>query len=390
MAKHYDVIVVGGGMAGVCAAISARRQGCSVLLVEKQILLGGMATLGRINWLEPYCDGHGTDVLSGMARELFDHAVSCGYQSVPEGWRQGSGRLSSWFSPEACMLELARWVCTEGVELLLDALVTEVQLRDDRIQSVRVDHFSGNEVLSADGFVDATGGAQLFYLAGFPCREGENYLTMIADVVRRENLKQALDTGTPYRVRGRKNYGSTMSGKGPEEAAVLQCVRTAWDETQWVRHAQELMRRKLAAQSPTEHEIISLPALAQLRVLRRIIGKVSFTGTPSQAAEDSIGVIPDFRTAGLLYELPFDCLRNENCKNMYAAGRCISARDEGSAVSRVIGPCCLTGQAAGLAAALKGSIHAVQRELRNSGVPLHIEELNLKRKTPRNLDDEEL
>jgi len=74
--KHYDVLVVGGGCAGVCAAIAAARQGKRTLLIEKQILLGGMATMGRIHWLEPYCDGKGRQVIGGLAKEFFDRAIA--------------------------------------------------------------------------------------------------------------------------------------------------------------------------------------------------------------------------------------------------------------------------------------------------------------------------
>jgi len=54
---HFDVIVVGGGVAGVTAAVSAARNGVSVLLIEKSVNLGGLATEGLISWYEPLCDG---------------------------------------------------------------------------------------------------------------------------------------------------------------------------------------------------------------------------------------------------------------------------------------------------------------------------------------------
>ena len=53
----YDVIVVGGGIAGITASVSAARNGARVLLVEKQVDLGGLATGGLISWYEPLCDG---------------------------------------------------------------------------------------------------------------------------------------------------------------------------------------------------------------------------------------------------------------------------------------------------------------------------------------------
>lgn len=71
----YDVVVVGGGIAGVSAAVSAARCGAKTLLLERSVLLGGLATAGLISWFEPLCDGKGTQVTGGIAEELIRLAV---------------------------------------------------------------------------------------------------------------------------------------------------------------------------------------------------------------------------------------------------------------------------------------------------------------------------
>ena len=63
----WDVVVAGGGLAGCAAALAARRAGKRVLLVEKSISLGGLATLGLINFFVPRCNGRGTQIIKGMA-----------------------------------------------------------------------------------------------------------------------------------------------------------------------------------------------------------------------------------------------------------------------------------------------------------------------------------
>ena len=68
--ESYDVIVVGGGVAGVAAAVSASREGSRVLLIEKSFNLGGLATGGLISWYEPLCDGAGKQIIYGIAEEL--------------------------------------------------------------------------------------------------------------------------------------------------------------------------------------------------------------------------------------------------------------------------------------------------------------------------------
>ena len=61
---YYDVIVVGGGIAGVSAAASASRHGAKTLIIEKNVVLGGLATAGLISWYEPLCDRKGTKMIS--------------------------------------------------------------------------------------------------------------------------------------------------------------------------------------------------------------------------------------------------------------------------------------------------------------------------------------
>ena len=65
--KEYDIIVVGGGIAGVSAAVSAAREGAKALLIEKSINLGGLATSGLISAYEPLCDGKSQQMIYGIA-----------------------------------------------------------------------------------------------------------------------------------------------------------------------------------------------------------------------------------------------------------------------------------------------------------------------------------
>ena len=75
MKKKFDVVIIGGGIAGVSAAITLSRNNFKVLLVEKQCILGGLATSGLINWYEPLCDGKGTQLIFGVAEELLKLAA---------------------------------------------------------------------------------------------------------------------------------------------------------------------------------------------------------------------------------------------------------------------------------------------------------------------------
>ena len=84
--QGYDVIVIGGGVAGVAAAVASSRNGAKTLLVEKQINLGGLATVGLISWYEPLCDGKGKQLVYGIGEELIKLSVQYGFDSLPQEW----------------------------------------------------------------------------------------------------------------------------------------------------------------------------------------------------------------------------------------------------------------------------------------------------------------
>ena len=91
IAGKYDVIVVGGGIAGVGAALGARRNGCKVLMIEKSVMLGGLATLGFIAYYLPLCDGYGKKVTGGIAEELLYLSIKYGYNNLAPEWKDGTG-----------------------------------------------------------------------------------------------------------------------------------------------------------------------------------------------------------------------------------------------------------------------------------------------------------
>ena len=89
--KSYDIIVVGGGMAGVSAAVAARRQGKRVLLIEKASYLGGLATLGLVVlYHPPLDDGTGRKLVGGLAEELLHLSIRYSYDDLPKGWTYGA------------------------------------------------------------------------------------------------------------------------------------------------------------------------------------------------------------------------------------------------------------------------------------------------------------
>ena len=83
---NYDVVVCGGGIAGIAAALAAARGGARTCLLEKEYALGGLATLGLIVIYLPLCDGDGVKMSGGIAEELLKLSLKYGPGEIPEVW----------------------------------------------------------------------------------------------------------------------------------------------------------------------------------------------------------------------------------------------------------------------------------------------------------------
>ena len=90
--KQYDVAVCGGGFAGISAALAAAREGKSVVLFEKEYMLGGLGTAGLVTIYLPLCDGYGHQVSFGIAEELLKLSITYGAEDkYPENWLDNIG-----------------------------------------------------------------------------------------------------------------------------------------------------------------------------------------------------------------------------------------------------------------------------------------------------------
>jgi len=92
---NYDVIVAGGGVSGVAAAIASRKEGFRVLLIEKLAFLGGLATQGLITFFVPMCNGRGKQIVKGMANDFLQLATQYGYDDIPEDWKNGEPKTET-------------------------------------------------------------------------------------------------------------------------------------------------------------------------------------------------------------------------------------------------------------------------------------------------------
>lgn len=377
-----DVCVCGGGVAGIAAAVSAARAGADVILVERGFLLGGLATAGLVTIYLPLCDGRGNQVCFGLAEELFRLSIEHGAEArYPKAWLEGGslderlagGRFDVQFNAQLFAISAERLLLKEGVRILYGAGAVAASVQDGRITDIVIEGKSGREAIAIRrSVVDATGDADICKLAGAQTAlfaEGNKlaawyygygnhdfklYMCGVHDVPDEEN-----DTELTVERR--------FGGLDTEELSeMVQIAHASLEHNVLERrkHIPDLMP-------------VTIATIPEVRMTRRIIG-VSQMDLSDEGSvfEDAVGIFPNWRMNGPVYELPLSALYGAEVKNLITAGRCISTTDAMWDITRVIPVCAVSGEAAGAAAAMSADfasmdVQCLQKYLVSVGVRLH-------------------
>lgn len=357
----YDVIVAGGGVAGVAAALAARRQGKSVLLLEKAVSLGGLATIGLINFFVPMCNGRGVQIIKGMAEEFLRLSIRYGYDTIPEEWQNGDPgegaktRYVTRYSAAIFSLVLTDLLQKEGIDILYDTVVSKPVMRDGHCEGLILENKSGREYYEGKVIVDTTGDADVLYRAGVPTVQGGNYFTMSSFGADLKSCQAAVESGDIGRMyHGYMGGPSSLYGTGHPEGMPRFKGTNVEDVTDFIIKNHQLMLQKIKDMDRKSRDVIMLPAMAQYRTTRMIDGDSVFSMEDAyKHCETSIGAICDFDRKDYLYEIPYGTLVKTGFDNLITAGRCAGAKNDYSwDILRVIPPAIITGQAAGTAAAM--------------------------------------
>ena len=378
-----DVIVAGGGIAGIAAALSARRAGAGrVLLIEREYTLGGLATLGLVTIYLPLCDGRGRQVSFGIAEELLKLSVSHGAEvPIPDAWLPDGDRNQRVKARYRCQFNAGLFaslaeqlLLSEGVEILFGTAVCEIVKQDKHLEAVIVENANGRSVYPANGFVDATGDAVLCRYAGEATVDFKQGNVLAAWHYTLENGQMRLcplgacdipDSEKTDEMR-KNDRRTRYAGTDARELSRMMTGGRKLAVDDFLRHGE----------FSSAHALVTLPTIPQVRMTRRLDNDYNMTLNMDGRFEPySVGLISNWKKAGPVYEVPFGaiCARTEN---LYTAGRCIAAEEDMWDVTRVIPCCAVTGEAAGVAAAGRRKCATVQRILQNRGIPLHIDELN--------------
>ncbi len=169
-----DVVVCGGGPAGVVAAIAAGRSGRSTILIERYGFVGGMSTAALVYPWMTFHTSEGKQVIRGIAQEIVDRLAARG--ASPGHLRDTVGFVSTVtpYNGEVYKVLAVEMLKEAGVVTLFHSFLHETTVEDGKIRSVRIIGKSGTIEAKGKVFIDATGDGDLAYLAGAPCSIGRD------------------------------------------------------------------------------------------------------------------------------------------------------------------------------------------------------------------------
>ncbi|MBA2675342.1 FAD-dependent oxidoreductase [Ramlibacter sp.] len=399
---EYDVVVLGGGPAGIAAAVAAARIGCSTLLVERYGFLGGMGTAaGVTNFCGLHANVHGDirQVVHGVADDLLARIARLGGLNAPH--MLFGKTVAQAYDTAAYKIAADDLMLAAGVDVLFHALGAGVLMESsERVRALLLETKSGRRAVLASAFIDCSGDGDLAAWAGAPYDKGDGQGHMLypstmfrINGVDPERAGLAWETiphlmlqaeaegryrfprKTPI-VRPQKNgiewrvnltqlanaQGDAMDGTdaGELSAAEMQGRRQIAEVAGFLKEVPGFERSY----------IVDIAPQVGIRETRRVRGLYQLTEPDvleCASFDDTIGVngwplelhlkgdvefrwpkIPESRGFN---QLPYRMTVPLGLDNVWVAGRCASMSHEAQSAARVTGACFVMGQAAGTAAA---------------------------------------
>lgn len=372
-----DVVVIGGGMAGVSAACAAATSGTKVILIERFAMLGGMLTTGGV---ANFC---GQIQAQG---EVFDEVL----MGLKKFNSLGEGSRASVFNYEILALVLQEVLLGRNVKLLLHARLVDVKVRGHNVTECIIGGKSGLEAVHGKVFIDCSGDADLARFAGVTTMKGDEVtgyqlpmskMSFVREVDQEVFRKQAPDDW-PGRIINEEDLPMTSVWPDGPGGKALKIKIPMFDSTstEGLTHAEIQAKRRtmdvLYYYQSVENKKWRLTHSASIIGVRegcRITGDYVLKVEDLRAGStfddgvargtfylDGHGLTDDKRTWILPkdqlqvppYQIPMRCLVSKDADNLLMAGRCMSADQLALSSARVSTTCSMMGQATGIAAAM--------------------------------------
>jgi hypothetical protein len=430
--RETDVIVVGGGPAGVAAAVASARNGAHTVLVERYGHLGGMATGGLVILIMPMSDAVGQQQIAGLCQEMVDRLDERGSAVHPAKGELGSSnreRVGYWlsrgcrffameervtlnvlFDPEMFKCVLNDMAEEAGVKLFLHSWGSRALVDGNQVRGIVFESKSGRLAIMGRVVVDATGDGDMFASAGaefdatmdpsirsamlalvfrvgnidftrlgsFQQSRPDEYDELIREVERLGGFSRFIRTWKEDVVWFNNNLPG-LDGLNVED---LTWVEVSGRKKMLITY--EFFRKNVPGFE--DAYVMDTASQVGVRCTRRLLGEHTITEQDIQAGrlyEDTIAVIPARQWAptirSALVHIPYRSLLPRKVENLLVAGRCLSSDQFANNILSPIQCCVAMGEAAGTGAALavKNSVppklvgHGVLRErLIAQGVPL--------------------
>ena len=393
---HSDIVVCGGGPAGIMAAVSAARMGCDVSIIEHFGFFGGAATACLVVPISGFFKNE-ERVVGGLPWEFISELIRLN-AARPE---MPKGHIS--VDPEYYKLAAQRMILKKRITPLMNSTLISAQTENGRIASVEIVNKSGMRKVIGKVFIDATGDGDLCALAGVPMKAADTpqplslcfELTnvdvstpLLRDSIRHNGFHGAPSCNMVIRRFLEEKYqaGESPLFGGPWFNTLMNGDRIAVNMT---RNAASVLDASAYSQAEFQmredmftlvqmlrdrypefaHCVISSSAVsAGVREGRHLVGRYQLTGDDVLNAvpfSDSVARcahIIDIHQSGQTTQaiempaqagyIPYRSMITDSSDNLIGAGRLISADPRAHASIRVQGTCMATGQAAGIAAAL--------------------------------------
>ena len=403
LAAETEILIIGGGPAGIAAATAAARCGARVMLLEKYGFLGGMGTAAMVTnfcGLHASINGSVQQIVRGVADDILERLDNLDGLREPHPVKaKGGGHdvAAQAYDTSAYKMATDDLLLSAGVDIRFHTFAVDVLMDGAQIDAVLIETKSGRKAIKAEVFIDCSGDGDLAYWSGAECVKGDDngfmaYPTTMFRVANvdddkvhnegKPNLSALIEAAAKdYNLPRKTGVLGSQPHAGEWRVNLTQISRDGdpidgsdWNdlgfaETEGRRQSQEYFRfLKNCVPGFENSYLLETAPQVGIRETRRIIGEHILSEDDILSCrdfEDSIGCNGwpleqhlkgsakwTFLGGRGYHQIPFGTTLPKGVDNLLVAGRCASTTPEGQASLRVSGPCFAMGQAVGTAAEL--------------------------------------